>query len=363
MEQYMPCVNHPEASVQAYCQSCGKALCANCVRTTPNGQILCDTCVAAGAANPGQTYWHGVATGFGAARGVPNPAAAAILGIIPGVGAMYNGQLFKGLIHVIIFAVLVSLSDHFGVFGIFVAAWVIYQSFEAFHTAKARRDGLPLPDPFGLNEVGNWFNMSGLGLNPRGTPGAQPGPPPGQQPGQPTSYPGYAPGQTYPGTGPAGTGIPNTGPVYGQSPTGQTADTPAYSAAWTGTEYQQGYQTYPNYQAPPYAEPYAGSIPPGSNPAGAYQAGSYPAGGYNPADYPPGSIPPIPPIPPLPPYNWRRREPVWAILLIVLGVLFLLQTMGVIAHHFFHYAWPVMLIAIGVWLIVRRLGPNIGGSK
>ena len=31
--------------------------------------------------------------------------------------------------------------------------WVFYQAFEAYHTAKARRDGLPLPDPFGLNNI------------------------------------------------------------------------------------------------------------------------------------------------------------------------------------------------------------------
>ena len=30
-----------------------------------------------------------------------------MLGLIPGVGAMYNGQFFKGLIHVVVFAVLV----------------------------------------------------------------------------------------------------------------------------------------------------------------------------------------------------------------------------------------------------------------
>ena len=42
----------------------------------------------------------------------PNPTAAAVLGLIPGVGAMYNGQFFKGLIHVVIFAVLVSITEH-----------------------------------------------------------------------------------------------------------------------------------------------------------------------------------------------------------------------------------------------------------
>jgi TM2 domain-containing membrane protein YozV len=87
------------------------------------------------------------------------PSAAAVLGLIPGVGAMYNGQFFKGLIHVVIFAVLVSITDHYGIFGIFIARGCLYQSFEAYHTARALRDGQPLPDPLGLNEVGNWLNL------------------------------------------------------------------------------------------------------------------------------------------------------------------------------------------------------------
>ena len=66
-----------------------------------------------------------------------------MLGLIPGVGAMYNGQFFKGFIHVVIFAVLVSITDHYPIFGLFIAAWILYQSFEAYHTAKALRDGQP----------------------------------------------------------------------------------------------------------------------------------------------------------------------------------------------------------------------------
>jgi len=93
--------------------------------------------------------------------GGPNPSVAAVLGVIPGVGAMYNGQYFKGLIHVVIFVVIISITTHYGIFGLFIPAWILYQSFEAFHTAKAIRDGQPIPDPLGLNEVGNWLNLGG----------------------------------------------------------------------------------------------------------------------------------------------------------------------------------------------------------
>ena len=94
--------------------------------------------------------------------GAPNPALAAILGFIPGVGAMYNGQFAKGIAHIAIFAIFESLANHVNdVFGIFVAGWIFYMAFEAYQTARARRDGLPLPDPFGLNDIGERFGLKG----------------------------------------------------------------------------------------------------------------------------------------------------------------------------------------------------------
>ena len=96
---------------------------------------------------------------------------------------MYNGQFVKALAGLApIFAVFVSLSDKSFVFGLLIAAWVFYQVFDAAQTAKARRDGLPLPYPFGLNDLGNK-----LGIAPPVSPYAAcftppPGPPPGATP-------------------------------------------------------------------------------------------------------------------------------------------------------------------------------------
>jgi TM2 domain-containing membrane protein YozV len=218
----------------------------------------------------------------------PNPAAAAVLGLIPGVGAMYNGQFVKGLIHVVIFTVLVSAAHLYGLFGLLIAGWVFYQSFEAYHTAKALRDGQPLPDPLGLNEAGNWLNQ---GMRPR--------------------YPGQ------PGAGPA---QPASGP---------------------GTEAGQG----AGYQPPSAGEPYQGSY------QGQYQAPFTPP------------VPPIPPMPPCSPCGWHRREPVGAVILIALGLLFLLGQLDIFNGRMFEFAWPVLLIGLGIWLIVRRLGDTQGGSK
>jgi ABC-type nickel/cobalt efflux system permease component RcnA len=65
----------------------------------------------------------------------------------------------------------------------------------------------------------------------------------------------------------------------------------------------------------------------------------------------------------MPPVCWRRREPVGAIVLIALGLLFLLGQMNIFNGRLMEYTWPLLLIGLGVWLIVRRLGESHGGSK
>jgi hypothetical protein len=75
-----------------------------------------------------------------AAPSGPNPVAAALLGFIPGVGAFYNGQYIKGVVHVLIFASLVSIADATDgnpFFGILIAAFILYMPWEAYRTAKS----------------------------------------------------------------------------------------------------------------------------------------------------------------------------------------------------------------------------------
>jgi TM2 domain-containing membrane protein YozV len=77
-----------------------------------------------------------------------SPGLAFILGFIPGVGAIYNGQYAKGLIHVLILGALISIAssgvseDVAPLIGISIAAWFFYMAFEAYHTAKRRQLGL-----------------------------------------------------------------------------------------------------------------------------------------------------------------------------------------------------------------------------
>jgi hypothetical protein len=84
--------------------------------------------------------------------GAPSPVLAFLLGFIPGVGAVYNGQYVKGLVHVVVLGTLISLvsseySNHLEpLFGLLITLWFFYMAFEAYHTAKRRAQGLPVDE-------------------------------------------------------------------------------------------------------------------------------------------------------------------------------------------------------------------------
>jgi TM2 domain-containing membrane protein YozV len=171
----MTCANHPDREHVAFCQNCGKPLCKECTRVVGQA-VFCEPCLAARLAGaPGAVNYPPGTEGSmppPIAGAPPSPLVATLLGIIPGVGAMYNGQYAKGIIHLVVFAVLVTLSDNASdIFGLFVAGWVIYQIIDANHTARARLAGTPLPNPFGLNDIGERFGFG------KAWPAAAPYPP------------------------------------------------------------------------------------------------------------------------------------------------------------------------------------------
>ncbi len=190
----MKCSNHPDVTVSAYCRTCGKALCAEC-RRDANGSVFCEEHVpvsatpgsrptmppptppvvppppvhmSATAAPPppgGSPYVHKTgASNFGT-----SPGLAFLLGFIPGVGAIYNGQYAKGLVHAVIFGLIVSLLNggHLGatepLFGILLAIFIFYMAFEAHHTARNRRDGQPVDELSSLVAVPSGANRTPVG--------------------------------------------------------------------------------------------------------------------------------------------------------------------------------------------------------
>jgi hypothetical protein len=176
-----------------------------------------------------------------------------LLGFIPGVGAMYNGQFVKAFAHVVIFVMLIIAADNIsGVFGVLIGFFVIYMAFEAYKTAEAKRHGLPAPDPLGLDK------MFGI-----------------------------------------------------QDPQIHSAGAPMVGNA----------AAYPSVSAQP--------------------------------------IPPLQVEPPPPPP--QDNAPIGAIILIGLGVLFLLQNLGIFR---IHNLWPLFLIGVGLWLAYKRIArPSTGGPQ
>jgi TM2 domain-containing membrane protein YozV len=160
----MKCAVHSDVDATGYCRNCGKPMCALCVRPVRD-VLYCEDCLAkivgipsagteavAGTTAPlapAAAGPAGVQTGTG-----PNPALAFILGVLPGLGAFYNEQYGKGIIHLAIFLLLFIVGVDGSLSGgaeaalwICVAALWVYMPVDAYRTAKAKLAGQVLQDP------------------------------------------------------------------------------------------------------------------------------------------------------------------------------------------------------------------------
>ena len=177
----MNCQNHPEVPATAYCRSCGKAVCDEC-RRDAFGTVFCAEHAPAPAAAtpppaPGPAFTPpppGVAPTLGVPPGYVyadvSPGLALFLGMIPGVGAIYNGQYAKGLVHAVVFGILCSIADSRAghgtefVFGLMAFAWWAYMVFEAYHTARKRRMGEPVDEYSSLIDLRGRHNVPVAGI-------------------------------------------------------------------------------------------------------------------------------------------------------------------------------------------------------
>jgi hypothetical protein len=145
--------------IVGYCRACGKPLDELSVRNA-HGTIYCEEHIpmqqqtvppiSIPAAAPESPY----ASPYTAAVPPPianhdaSPGLAFILGLIPGVGAIYNGQYAKGLVHVIIIGLTISILSNGAargfepLVGLLLGSFFFYMAFEAYHTALRRQRGL-----------------------------------------------------------------------------------------------------------------------------------------------------------------------------------------------------------------------------
>jgi hypothetical protein len=161
-ETSQPIGQPTDIRIVGYCRTCGVGLDEANVRMA-NGTIYCanhvppaDTSTNSGSGQTYQSaYAHSPYTAPPTSPGMgdASPGTAFLLGLIPGVGAIYNGQYLKGLIHIFILGLLFSAADHGGgaLFGLMIPGFWFYMAFEAYHTARRKREGLPVDDFSGLD--------------------------------------------------------------------------------------------------------------------------------------------------------------------------------------------------------------------
>jgi hypothetical protein len=85
-----------------------------------------------------------------------SPEAAFLLGLIPGVGAIYNAEYIKAAVHLLVFGTMITLANaSYGpadaLWGLLAFGFYVYMPFEAYYTAKKRKlakEGINLITPF-----------------------------------------------------------------------------------------------------------------------------------------------------------------------------------------------------------------------
>jgi hypothetical protein len=170
----MNCAVHADTEASGYCRNCGKAMCAACSHKVRD-VLYCEECLAQHvglpAAAPPSAIPGAAADPVGiapiAAPGQKQhnaPVLAFLLGFIPGLGAIYNAEYNKAIIHVVIFgAIIFGISSDLGesLQGLLIFALCVfpfYMAIDAMRTAKAKATGQPLADPFE-----NWGGQRPLG--------------------------------------------------------------------------------------------------------------------------------------------------------------------------------------------------------
>jgi TM2 domain-containing membrane protein YozV len=171
----MKCAVHPDVDASGFCRNCGKPLCPACVRPVRD-VYYCEDCLAKvvgldnsvapltteGVNAPALTSAPAIGVPPASQKGAP--ILAFILGLIPGLGAIYNGEYNKALLHIVIFAGIIlginlDLGD--GAQAVLICALVVfpfYMAIDAVRTLKSKQTGQNYQDP-----LENWTKQKALG--------------------------------------------------------------------------------------------------------------------------------------------------------------------------------------------------------
>jgi hypothetical protein len=124
----MQCTIHPAEEGVDACRVCGKPICAGCGEES-HGTYVCARCRPA----PTATGEPAAADTESAER---NPALAALLSFLPGLGQAYNREPRKAVAFPALMALLVHASTQAPEMAIFAGFLWFYQIFDAFYSAR-----------------------------------------------------------------------------------------------------------------------------------------------------------------------------------------------------------------------------------
>ncbi len=168
----IPCPTCADSTVTAFCRECGKGVCADC-QQLHNGVPYCRDCGSLResvqpplgeipAPQPSRPPAAALRSPEANVADGPHPFLAGVLGFVPGLGAVYNGQYVKGIVHAAIFGMLIAISttaDHDAIPALMVPMvvfFVLYMPIEAVRTAQAIRRGEEVKEMSGI--VGALFD-------------------------------------------------------------------------------------------------------------------------------------------------------------------------------------------------------------
>ncbi len=138
----MYCSYHAKNPAVVQCNQCARALCPACDHRI-RGFPFCQDCIVAGV----ELLRQQNNSSSPVIRRRTSPFVATLLSFVPGLGAAYNGQTSKAIVHFAIFAsffqmAVITHGTHFFVLGV-LGTW-LFSAVDACRTAQLMRGGFAL---------------------------------------------------------------------------------------------------------------------------------------------------------------------------------------------------------------------------
>lgn len=137
----MNCAYHNQHVAVVNCNGCGRSLCTGCDHRI-KGFPFCQDCIVSGIQLLRDQ--QGQSSGTGVKRRT-SPFVATVLSLFcPGLGAAYNAQTTKALIHFAVFAGLLQMAFLTSGMPLFVLGFLgmwLFSALDAFRTARLIRSG------------------------------------------------------------------------------------------------------------------------------------------------------------------------------------------------------------------------------